>query len=345
MLRLRPTIEPPPAVLAGVKGAMLIGVDHEGRVVWYEDTAATLELEVALPANGSQYIAESNSVVAVLGHDRIVEVSAQGELLVSLIRDVHFGGAVHHDVTKYNGKIHALFADEYTFGGETWILDGVYVFEGEALIAEWSLFGVADFSDWTPPGAGYWGLEFDLGVDISHANGIMVNEDGSIVLSLRHLHTVMEIEGSESPAFGEVHWSVVGQPTDGVPIESTYTPTSLAHLMPVDFSVQHHASITQDGTLIFLDNRENPTVNSRVVEWRLDPAAGIADLIQEYDTGEWCVVQGGVYELPSGNLLATCATSQTVYEFGRDGTLLWTFEPDCGGFLFSSLIRASPAGW
>jgi hypothetical protein len=57
------------------------------------------------------------------------------------------------------------------------------------------------------------------------------------------------------------------------------------------------------------------------------------------------VVQGGVYELPSGNLLATCATSQRLYEFDRSGVLQWTFEPECGGFAFGSLVRASPVSW
>ncbi len=325
------------------KQGMMVAVDPEGQVVWYEDSALRIGSTVGIDVTGFRYDPAERAITVILRHDDIAEYDLSGHLRMHLVRGIDWDAqaAAHHDIVQHEGKTYVLAAAESVEGDTTYILDRVLRFDADGLLdATWDLAGRYDYTGYAPPPTGYWGLDFDdASIDISHANGLTVLDDGDLLLSFRHLHTVMQVAGFDAPDAGTVRWTFVGQ--SDVPIESTYTKVSSAFVSPLDFSVQHHASFTADGRLIFLDNRQF-TVASRVVEWVLDDATGEADLLDEYDIDGWCVVQGGVYELPSGNLLATCATTQTVVEFERGGDAIWTFEPDCGGFSFTSIVRAQP---
>ena len=92
---------------------------------------------------------------------------------------------------------------------------------------------------------------------------------------------------------------------------------------------------------MLLDNRSG---GARGLVISLDQAAATADITEAYEFGLDCNVQGGAYDLESGNRLFTCSplAHRTVLEYEPGATdPTWSLTVDCPGG-YSNLSRAIP---
>jgi len=325
----------------GVQG-WLVATDPDGEMIWYESVT-----ELAGFANGGivgfNPADEDGILSAVVARSTVVEFDRAGNHIMTLTRGIDFDKRVHHDSFRKNGLTFVLNADVYDFGGDDYVLDGVYVFDGPGQpIASWSLADHVDPTGAVTGGAGYWWADFPNSDDFSHANSVWVDDDDNWLVSLRHQNTVIKVNGDmASPDFGEILWSLTGT---GATLEGDFDLGSAIPTDYIDFVGQHHAQLTSAGTLLMLDNMGDPG-SSRAVEISLDEPGLTADLIGEWDMEARCAVQGGAFELPSGNVLATCATAKRFREFDRGGDLVWEMEVACPGMMptfGASVVRAAP---
>ncbi len=297
--------------------ALIIGAD--GEVYWYE----------AFASNGIGMNYTEDGTVVAQSSTKIVEIDMAGNLLLELDRGQDFSAPLHHDIYKYDGHIYALFADSYPVGNEDAVVDGIYVFDdGGTLVETWELFEQISISqgDLSDSDDRFWSTEFPGALDFSHGNSVFVDDSG-IYLSTRWISTVWKIAGLGEPDFGNIDWSLTGEPSS--PIDEDLRLTS-AIGGDVNFIGQHHATIAPDGTLTLFDNR-NPGDVSRGLAVSIDANGGTAEIIAAYDLPEQCGIQGGSYQMANGDTIVTCATTGTTYHF-RDGesSAGFAMEATCG---------------
>ncbi len=150
--------------------------------------------------------------------------------------------------------------------------------------------------------------------DWDHLNAFTIDGDpatGDLIVSARNLNQIFRIER----ASGEVVWSVgEGGSAPLAGGESLYAP--------------HGVSLTDDGTLLFVDNGDpeaRPT--TRVVEVALAPDSSSAEIVWQWDPGAFHPILGDADRQPGGTTLVVLGTVSTddshVYELEADGTIAW----------------------
>ncbi len=157
------------------------------------------------------------------------------------------------------------------------------------------------------------------------------------------LDTVLKIAGDPlAPDFGQVRWVLPGSPVspwwDAGDMVLTSDVTD-----DLTFEGQHHPSILPDGRMLLFDNERSPG-ESRTLVLDLDPVEGTADIVESWELGRLCPIQGSAFPLENGNVLATCASSTTFYELAPGvPEPVRTINPRCsGGFFFGYVPRAIP---
>jgi hypothetical protein len=241
---------------------------------------------------------------------------------------------LHHDLIRAGDETLALFAESIAGpDGNDYMIDGVAAFDSAgALIDTWHLADHIDPAQLVAGGGPPNGMgmgEGPDGIDWSHANGITVTEDGDWLVSFRWLSAVYRIGGRRgSPSFGEVEWTVVGDPAS--PIPSSFVVDAAGA-----FLGQHHPTLVGDALTVF-DNRQRPD-DSRAVTLSLDEAQGTASLVEAHGVGETCDVEGAAFPLPGGGVFATCATSGTGLEFPAG-------SGDAPSFTIHATCEAEPTG-
>jgi len=294
-------------------------IDSEGSPLWYQQMGDENVGLFNLTPDG----------IIVLESRAIQEWSLEGELLRVLSQGEHFEHRVHHDAFVYEGLIYVLFAAAYPAGGQEVVLDGLYVFdESGAQVGQWEL---ADHLDITPadlvglPPRQFWAEEFPGAVDYSHANSVFVDESG-IYVSTRWLSTVWKLGSFGTPEFGEVQWRLVGEA--GMAVQQDFVLESDVSEV-VTFKGQHHATIASDGTLTLFDNRRQPSTSSRVLAYDIDEGEQIAALVEVYELGELCDIQGTTVKTADGDWIAVCSNSGVVSHF-RAGAVEPSFTLQTG---------------
>ena len=344
-LQLRPSVTDHGATVDTVffpyscdRNGYVTAVDRAGQVVWYDDLEARTGRHD--PHLNNVQVTEDGSIITIAEREELVEVGFDGRTVRTWLRGVDFELPIHHDLTRKNGRTYVHNAQVYTYPDGDKVIDGLYVFGVDgSLEAEWTLNGLFDPVGYEHEEVFYWNTEYPGAEDVSHANGVFVGDDGRITMSFRHLNSVVQIEGVDDPAFGEVVWWLAGLPS--APVESDFTFTSSAGIEPMNFGTQHYASFARDGSLMLFDNRPVPGESRALV---MTLSGDTADLTAEYGMDEWCPVEGGVFELPSGNLVATCSPSRSIREFDRaTGAVVWEFATHCAQPLrTTSLWRGMP---
>jgi hypothetical protein len=111
----------------------------------------------------------------------------------------------------------------------------------------------------------------------------------------------------------------------------------------VGFQGQHDVHLLSDGSLVLLDNGFPKEQTARALRYDLDEAGRTLTLLEAWDTGLECPVLGGVRELPGGDLLVTCDTSGTLFEFAP-GTPepVWVGQVRCDSAFAPLVPRAIP---
>jgi len=273
----------------------------EGEMLWYQELATGGFIGV----DGVNWT-PSNTVLAMAG-ESVVEVDWMGNELFRADRFVHFSERLHHDVGRDGDYTYALFNESVTHNGDSYTLDGFYVFEPDGTLVEtWRLF-----DHFQPPAP-----DPTVGPDYSHGNAIWV-DDGLALLSFRHMSTVIQVDADPTSAtFGEVLWRMEGDPTDAH-WDSDYTLTTSLPATVTTIEKQHNPHLGPSGELMLFDNRRDVLEPSRWVELELDPGSGTADIVDTYQLPLHCDFQGGAWTTVGDNPFATCAPFRTAYEYER----------------------------
>ena len=136
----------------------------------------------------------------------------------------------------------------------------------------------------------------------AHANSVAPTLDGNVLLSFRHLDTIM-IVNRES---GDVVW----------------------HQRDQSWGHQHNAEMLSNGNITLFANGMNnlhQPLHSRAIE--LDPQTG--EIVWQYiDPQRWTFfspVMGGVQRLANGNTLICEALSGRVFEVDDAGEIVWDY--------------------
>jgi hypothetical protein len=307
-----------------------VAIDPMGQEVWYQPLTA--DLAGPHSVQGISFTPEQE-LVAVVDNERERKFGLDGALLMDAGPGV--GGldkVVHHDAFGRDGLVWALNADSYQVNGGSYVLDGFYVLDASgAVVGEWELAPLV-----SPAGGGgfpgYWGAEFPGAIDYSHANGLYVNENHDVFVSLFELDTVLEIRGDPaSPDFGELVWSFAGDAAS--PFASDFSIVDPGDLTSdLTFSHQHNPTFRPDGTFSLFDNE---TVGpSRALEFDLDDTAGTATITASLPLPATCPVEGANFLLDNGDDLVTCAMSRQLLELDHaSGAVVRTISPSCPGMV------------
>jgi hypothetical protein len=301
-------------------GRALVVLDPLGRIRWYAELARkVLGFDVT----------PTGTALAMIGGGELLELDHDGTIVWSATNET--GHPIHHDLARDEaGYTYVLAAATYTIRDVVYVLDQLLVYDGAGIhVATWEL--VDHLPDIYEPtdNNGYWNVQFPGAVDFSHGNSVEVSPDGSLLLSLRWLDTLVALEGV-GPDFGTPRWwlSVEAVPSD-------YTIEGEV------FDGQHHATLDADGVLRLFDNRLAPNP-SRALAYRLGD--GVATLEGSWEMGAYCPVQGSAYPLADGSMLLTCASAQRIERFDPAGGVS-SVDLSCGPGGGAILARAIPIGW
>jgi hypothetical protein len=312
--------------------------DKLGRVVWYASFPGSDTLIAAAPT-------ERDSFVVLLDRGRVVEVDLAGQFRLDLDLSATVGRPLHHDISVSEGRIQVLSAFE-TVGadGAEYVVDGVILVDAAGeVVGRW------DLTDWITPSGGptedlaaYWLGTFGSALDWSHANTVQPGPPGTMLVSFRHLHTIVQVRSDPAdPAFGEVDWwlSAPASVLDGGLVLAAGPDIPAPH----DFVYQHHATVDESGRLLVFDNRR-PTdgVDSRALALTLTDDTATID--QVWSLPDFCPFQGGAFAVGDDRVLVTCPLVPYVLELGTGGTVHRRFEPRCadGTEYASRIVPWSP---
>ena len=294
-------------------GGTVLVIDPDGTVLWYQD----LSQQGVTPAMIEVVHFTEDETVLAISSEFVVEVDWTGRTLQVLTPGFDGGTVIHHDVFRRQGHTYTLFQETLNLGGDTTYLDGFYVHDAQGdLVTTWRL--IDHFTPPIPP-EGHGGV-----VDYSHANAIFVQEDGDVLLSFRHLSTVIEVRGDPfAPDFGEILWVLSGDPSTDA-LGSDFTLASIGDWP--GFVHQHHAHRLPNGRISLFDNRKDVSQRSRVLEISLDEETGMAQMERVWDLGRFCAFQGASWPTATGNPLATCSPEGTAIELQADDPTEVVFE-------------------
>jgi hypothetical protein len=138
---------------------------------------------------------------------------------------------------------------------------------------------------------------FDLtsqNVDLIHPNALAIDLDGNILVSMRHLSSIVKINRET----GDVMWILGGKQNEFSFINEH------SENAPTYFSYQHDVSVLPNGNITLFDNGEQHSPNySRGVEYKLDEQNKTATLVWEYrhlPADIYASAMGSVERLPNG---------------------------------------------
>lgn len=169
----------------------------------------------------------------------------------------------------------------------------------------------------------------DKANDWLHSNSLQLAPDGNILMSVRHMDSVVKIDYQNGVAFGEVLWRF-GRDGDFTVLSDDPWPWQ---------SHQHDANILDDGTLLLYDNgntrrSSDSLAHSRGQRWQLDESTMTAKLLLNADVGVYAPAVGSAQRLPSGGYHFTsgmipkgpASMEARSIETDAQGNIVWTFS-------------------
>ncbi|MEQ1569630.1 MAG: aryl-sulfate sulfotransferase [Myxococcota bacterium] len=284
-------------------GARAAAFDTEtGELVWYAD----LQAEGVIDANQMVSFTEDHTALAITG-DQLVEVDQSGVERLRLVAGRDYVYNLHHDVTKVDGRIYAVYSQSVDAGS----VDGFVVWDDRG--TELGHWFAGDHLDVPHP----------LSSDWLHLNSVAVR-DGLAYLSSWQESTVFAVD-ADPDADADPSWYLSGQ--DGGGLGSDFA-LDWGGVAPDSFVHQHSLSISADGGLTLLDNE-----HGRALTLTLDPDAHVGTV-----DGAWaaslpsCGPQGTAMRTAAGGVLVDCASPElSVREFGPESSTVpsWTATLSC----------------
>ncbi|MGE5458479.1 MAG: aryl-sulfate sulfotransferase, partial [Methanococcaceae archaeon] len=149
--------------------------------------------------------------------------------------------------------------------------------------------------DYIPITASYFDLTM-ADIDLIHPNGLAIDKDGNILVSLRHLSTIVKINRES----GNVDWFLGGKLN-----QFTFINEHEAN-SPNYFSYQHNIEVLPNGNItLFDDGTQHTPQYSRGVEYKLDEQLKTATMIWDYrhTPDIYTDAMGSTQRLPNGNTI------------------------------------------
>ncbi|NCG22156.1 MAG: hypothetical protein GWP91_24330, partial [Rhodobacterales bacterium] len=222
---------------------------------------------------------------------------------------------IHHDVIRKSGRTYVLFAEEVLGLDQLkYVLDGVLILDDQGV--ELGRIRLADHVAPTGGGqlGGFWNAHYPEAVDFTHSNGLFIDDEGNLLWSLRLQNTVLKFAADpDRPDFGELLWSANGDGSGAFGNDFSFANDTT--LLEAGFERQHHPNLDDQGRLLLFDNREGLLDPSRVTVWQINEEQSSFTLQEAWELPAHCLFQGSAFPLPNGNVLATCSTTETLYEF------------------------------
>lgn len=147
--------------------------------------------------------------------------------------------------------------------------------------------------DYLPITASYYDLTSN-NIDLVHANAIAADNDGNILLSLRHMSAIIKIDRNT----GDLDWILGGK------LNQFTFYNENENNSPDYFSYQHSLQVLPNGNILTFDNgNQHSPQYSRGVEYKLDEKNKTATLVWEYrhDPDIYGHSMGSVQRLSNGN--------------------------------------------
>jgi hypothetical protein len=153
-------------------------------------------------------------------------------------------------------------------------------------------------------------------VDLTHQNGLAVDREGNILVSLRHLSCIVKLDRRT----GAVAWILGGKLN-----QFTFINEHEANA-PTYFSYNHDIDVLPNGNITLFDNgTQHVPPYSRGVEYKLDERNKIATMVWDFRHSPdiYADAMGSVERLPNGNTLVGWGNKSS------DGTAIATeVHPD-----------------
>ena len=317
-----------------------VAIDSDGYVVWYYEAAEGHEPYV-MDQREDGNIVYLDGGFGVVAHG-LAEITPLGEEMARLDDLCPPQGPMHHEVKLMDDGRIMYLSRTIEYGGAG--LDATPQ-EGDTLgiwdpdkgtnEIVWNIFDHISPDDRTLPDSNstlpeqfmWGGCDKDTSVqDWSHGNSIHINDDGTVLLSFRHLDQIVKL----SADLEEVLWRLGGP---GSQFEFTYDEDKFYH--------QHSASELADGNIILFDNGNNrPALEggeySRALELRLDHKNRTVHKVWEYrhspDLFADCC--SNVERLDNGHSLLVfgmdsadvCCRTFTIVEVDQIGDIIWRVD-------------------
>lgn len=327
------------------KGFMgLAAFDGAGEIVWYFKGAEGVPDEPTGEQPYSMDRRPNGNIVYIAGFQGgttgkgLVEIKPTGEEIARLVDECSPYGPIHHEVQiLQDGRVMYLSREVQWDGygdpphpqeGDT---VGIWNPSTDRNQIIWSIFDHISPSDRTHPdsdrrlpGFPVWGgCDRDRSVqDWSHANSAVMADDGSVLVSLRHLDQIVSI----SPDFKKIQWRIGGPGSDYVFPQASDR-----------FYEPHTAIPLANGHILMFDNgndrpNEEGGQYSRALELEIDHKNKTVRKIWEFVHNPliFSVCCSSVERLPNGNTLVLFGSNFLpdprpfkIMEITADGQVVW----------------------
>ncbi len=292
-----------------IEGTFLLGVDNEGKLVWYQELENEVEDVRQLDNGNILYIADQSA---------LIEMTMWGEEVKrTTIEDLGIDSFHHEIFTLPSGNFLTLSSDLRTIGGYIdedgnpisypVVGDVIIEFtpEGE-VVQNINLFDLLDTGR-IPSGfnAPFWDVHYQTEgtKDWTHGNALVVDPaDGNYVISLRHQDWLLKIDRES----GALIWTLGADDGDFTLVGEG------------GFAFHHHApEYQEDGTILLYDNgNTRPPENmgdprfSRVVEFNIDEEKMEVSQVWEYrgQTPFFTPAVGDADRLSNDNVMVVAGT-------------------------------------
>ncbi|KAK5173856.1 uncharacterized protein LTR77_002537 [Saxophila tyrrhenica] len=337
---------------ASVKRPGPIIFDAKGELVWASESFETVMNFNAQKYKGKTYLTfwageksggEGSGTAFMLGSSYNVwkQIRAVGK---ELRTDLH-EFAISDDGPALVSAIEDTFVDArlpswWFFREGQWIEDSVFQeidIETDELVFQWRSqdhFRPEDSYFWSP----FAGYVRSLPFDFFHLNSVQKDSKGSFLVSSRHLHKIMYVNGTT----GEVLWTLGGaQNVKGL--------TDLSGGLASSFEWQHHArwQSEDEGILTLMDNGaaggfRGTAQYSKALMIKVDHANRTAELLHWYaPMGKTrSRSQGSVEVLPNGNVFVGWGPAAAWSEYNVEGDLLCEYHFAASSMFYWARVKS-----